>query len=349
MEQIEFEEQHPIPQQISAYHFRLVGDMTLKQFFEVAGGAIIALIIYSTNLHAVIKIPLILLSLAFGAALAFVPLMDRPLEKWIYLFFKSIYSPTLFVWKKSATTTEYFRPEDQGTITPITPQQPKGTDALIDQPAATPAQAEAQEAMTGLEVKEQEFLSKVGGTPISIPTTQVNKPTNDISTPAKEVVVPKQEPVGADKISVEDVIPSDNIKADENNLGSTRKVAPFAQENNLQVGVAPNFMPEASPPTPPTQPNIIVGQVTDVNGKIIDNAIMDIRDEYSRPARALKSNKLGHFTIATPLTDGKYNMTIDKDGFVFDTISFEAKGEIIPPMLIIGKLSENQDPGQNSN
>jgi hypothetical protein len=55
MEQIEFEEQHPIPQQISAYHFRLVGDMTLKQFFEVAGGAIIALIIYSTNLHRLLS------------------------------------------------------------------------------------------------------------------------------------------------------------------------------------------------------------------------------------------------------------------------------------------------------
>jgi len=39
------EAEHPIPQQISAYQFRLVGDMTIKQFFQVAAGALIALLI----------------------------------------------------------------------------------------------------------------------------------------------------------------------------------------------------------------------------------------------------------------------------------------------------------------
>ena len=55
-------EQHPIPQQISSYQFKLVGDMTLKQFFQVAGGVVISLIFYSLPLHGLIKWPLILLS-----------------------------------------------------------------------------------------------------------------------------------------------------------------------------------------------------------------------------------------------------------------------------------------------
>ena len=33
-------ESHPIPQQISSYQFRLVGDMTLKQFFQLARGGL---------------------------------------------------------------------------------------------------------------------------------------------------------------------------------------------------------------------------------------------------------------------------------------------------------------------
>ncbi|KKR52786.1 MAG: hypothetical protein UT88_C0021G0001, partial [Candidatus Woesebacteria bacterium GW2011_GWD2_40_19] len=37
-------EQHPIPQNISSYQFRLVGDMTLKQFFQLAGGFLVGLI-----------------------------------------------------------------------------------------------------------------------------------------------------------------------------------------------------------------------------------------------------------------------------------------------------------------
>jgi len=32
-------EQHPIPQQISSYEFKLVGEMTLKQFLKAAGFA----------------------------------------------------------------------------------------------------------------------------------------------------------------------------------------------------------------------------------------------------------------------------------------------------------------------
>ncbi len=33
-------EQHPIPQQISSYQIKLVGDMTLKQFFQVKAAMI---------------------------------------------------------------------------------------------------------------------------------------------------------------------------------------------------------------------------------------------------------------------------------------------------------------------
>ena len=49
------EVEHPIPQQISAYHFRLVGDMTLKQFFQVAAGALISLVLFSVA--ALVSLP----------------------------------------------------------------------------------------------------------------------------------------------------------------------------------------------------------------------------------------------------------------------------------------------------
>ena len=65
------EKQHPIPQQISTYQFRLVGDMTLTQFFQVGGGALVSLFIYATNLHPFIKWPLILFSFGVGAAFFF--------------------------------------------------------------------------------------------------------------------------------------------------------------------------------------------------------------------------------------------------------------------------------------
>lgn len=333
----EFEEQHPIPQQISSYHFRLVGDMTLKQFFMVAGGSIIALIIYSTGLSPIIKIPLIIISFASGVALAFLPLQDRPLEKWIYLFFKSIYSPTLFVWKQSDTPPTYFRPEGEETITPIQPQTPKNDEVLSSQqPAATPAEEEAQSAQSELEQKEQQFLSKVSGEASKDPS---DKPTG-------VVTIPKQEMPAVEKGEGASISDQPTTDISENVSDITRTVSPFANEEPTGSGVSPTFIPEASPPSPPTQPNILVGQITDAQGKIIDSAIMDIRDENGRPARAFKSNKLGHFMIATPLVNGKYNITIEKEGYDFDAISIDAKGEMFPPMSIVGKKIPVSQEGQ---
>ena len=95
-------EQHPIPQQITSYEFKLVGDMTLKQFGKAAGGIVIALLINSSKLVFFIKWPLMIVFAAGGLALAFVPFQDRPLETWLMAFIKSIYSPTIYTYKKES-------------------------------------------------------------------------------------------------------------------------------------------------------------------------------------------------------------------------------------------------------
>ena len=93
-------EQHPVPQPLTSYEFRLVGDMTLKQFFKLASGVILALIVYGINPPAFIKWPLIILFVLIGVGMAFLPLEGRPLDVWIVAFFKRIYSPTQYLWKQ---------------------------------------------------------------------------------------------------------------------------------------------------------------------------------------------------------------------------------------------------------
>jgi hypothetical protein len=103
-------EQHPIPQQISSYEFKLVGEMTLKQFLKAAGGIIIALLINSSGLLFFIKWPLMLVFGAGGLALAFVPFQDRPLETWVLSFIKSIYSPTIYTYKRTGDGSVSVKP-----------------------------------------------------------------------------------------------------------------------------------------------------------------------------------------------------------------------------------------------
>lgn len=111
----------------------------------------------------------------------------------------------------------------------------------------------------------------------------------------------------------------------------------------------PQFSVNAAPPMPPDKPNTIVGQVMDPEGKIIEGAILEIKDDVGRPVRALKTNKLGHFIIVTPLQTGTYRLTTEKQGFTFDEITFEAKGDLIPPIAIkaSGKENSEQKPSEN--
>ena len=100
--------QHPIPQDITNYKFHLIGSMTLKQFAEVAVAAVLAFIIFKTNLIVIVKWPLIFFTVGLGAALAFVPIEERPLDHWIQTFFKNIYKPTKFFWKKASKIPDFF-------------------------------------------------------------------------------------------------------------------------------------------------------------------------------------------------------------------------------------------------
>jgi hypothetical protein len=59
--------QHSIPQDITGYKFHLIGNMTLKQFGELAAGSIIAFIVYKSNLVDIVKWPLLFLLLFYSS------------------------------------------------------------------------------------------------------------------------------------------------------------------------------------------------------------------------------------------------------------------------------------------
>lgn len=316
------DQQHPIPQQVSSYQFKLVGDMTLNQFFQVAGGALVSLLIYASDMNAVLKWPLIVISFLLGLAFAFFPLQDRPLLTWLLLFFKAIYAPTIYVWEKGAAKKNYFAPEgnlvqqQSGTQTQQTTQN---TIQPVDLSALNPAQTSIQ--ASSFDKEEEEFLEKIEET-IQTPTT-ASKTNIPIS-------IPK-----TDKPSVAQPTPQFNQQAPvASSVGE--KITPSLTQNMGQSKAA-NFVPEVSPPDPPGIANVVVGQVINSQGKIIPNAILEILDKDGRPVRALRSNRLGHFMIVTPLANGKYVIRTEKEGLIFEPISFDANGEIIKPIAVMPK------------
>ena len=94
-------EQHPIPRNITGFQFRLVGDMTVKQFGYLIGGCIIGFVMIKLPLPALMTWPIGIGSALLGVGLAFVPIQERPLDVWLLAFIKNVYAPTQFIWRKN--------------------------------------------------------------------------------------------------------------------------------------------------------------------------------------------------------------------------------------------------------
>ncbi|MCL4360428.1 PrgI family protein [Patescibacteria group bacterium] len=127
-------EQHPVPQNVTTFQFRLIGDMTIKQFGYLAGGVILAYLCYKLPLPFFFTWPLTLLTGLGGFGLAFVPIEERPMDVWIMSFFKNVYSPTQYVWQKTK------QPELHAASSVSAPdQKPGGAQDLRGGPPGAPA------------------------------------------------------------------------------------------------------------------------------------------------------------------------------------------------------------------
>ncbi len=340
--------------------------MTLKQFFQLAGGFLVALIFYSSPLIGIIKWPFVIVSALLGVGLAFLPLEERPLEKWIFAFFKAIYAPTEFYWEETKTPVKFFMDEPASSVNANTaaPQEKALQDYLSVANQRTGSSAK-------MEMAEQGFLATLTGifTGVVSPVTtgippapaQSAAPTPAVTplTMPKEPISAPQAPVEQKEIQIPQTAPIKVVSNIPHLVIEERKADPLAPEPQITTHqVAPTmageemistkqalFSIDAAPPSPPTIPNVVVGQVVDENRRIVEGAIMEIRDSGGRPIRALRSNKAGHFITVTPLEIGKYDVLTEKDGFDFTAISFEATGNLIPPILVQGKHS-TQQPAQ---
>jgi hypothetical protein len=87
-------------------------------------------------------------------------------------------------------------------------------------------------------------------------------------------------------------------------------------------------------PEKPTEPNKVVGMVLSPEDQPISNAIVEVVTPNGMPARAVKTNILGQFFIATPLNTGVYTLNIEKDGFQFSPQQLTINGQIIDPIEV---------------
>lgn len=357
-------ESHSIPQNITSFEFHLVGDMTLKQFGYLAAGLSIAYLgfMFIFPYSKVFAIPMIAISSLTGAAFAFLPIQDRPLDHWLSAFIKAVFSSTKASWKPAGfkgtvnLADPIFRNRLQlyilqaaqmPTVTPPPAQQlPVPPPPQINQPQLP--QTTVQPQPTPL--------------PQNLPSDEQLRTTVEL---AKQAQLIQAKIIEAEKHinQLKDAVAS--VKIDQpiytNQLQETSRLLQnlINRAQVLQAQITPVKTPQPEQiivrvkqakikvVEPPKQthtqllltslPNVINGVITDTADNYLEGVVVVIHDQDGLPVRASKTNKLGQFTGATPLPSGTYTITLEKENLEFDVLQIELKGEVLAQLQIQAK------------
>ena len=283
--------------------------MTLKQFFMVGGGLVIAFLINSTKMVFFVRYPLMVVFGGGGAVLAFMPIGGRPAATWLMAFIKSIYSPTIYTYKKGGSQNwmEWQAKEEAEG------QEGAGGEVMVT---------------TKKENKVKDFLHSL---PAKEKSKTKDKKTDEkekkIKTEDKETEIQPRVAVIEKKDETEKEAMRTTEKWRERQVNLDLKREKLGATGEAVFGSIPM-------PSIPEVSNLIVGMVTDPTGKIVENAIVEIQDNKGYPVRVLKTNSLGQFKTSTQLTDGKYLVITEKVGQNFDRVNIELGGKIVEPVKI---------------
>lgn len=371
-------EQHPIPQDVTGFQFKLIGSMTVKQFGYVALGAILAVIAYYTPapqfwvlLLKFILVPIFGLS---GVIIAFVPIEGRPIDIMATNFVHALVSPNQYIYVKkgrrfSFTQTTYAKTTPDSTTPPKTANQVKaGAENKKQQQLRALLSGRYSNVKNNLDKKELAYLSTIenaSDTTIApiLQTTQDKKPLMPPSPiqathMQQQLTMANQQEGSHEKAlllqkqihdihSQKEQVEQELLKL-KNQL-STQKPAvtpaapqpPAAPIPHLDVAhvrsIPQNMTKGAGFYHISDTPNVVVGIVKDARGNILPNILVEVKDKDGNPVRAFKTNPLGQFASATPLTNGVYAIELEdaKKQHAFDVIQINADGQIMLPIEVI--------------
>jgi hypothetical protein len=339
-------ENHPIPQDVTGFKFRLIGSVTVKQFLYLLGGGVFALLFYFFPIPFLLKLPFMFLSGGVGLCLAFVPIDGRPMDKMLVNFFKAIPAENQYIYKKHGAQMPYFTftPRSHATITSSASEDSAAVQKakLFNQLASSYFKPDPDEKS---QVENVSNLFKDG-------TAQQGGFTNRV------IKADENAPVIPASASFTHHQPEAKIEG----MSTPHAKAPAlpVQENKSQIVTPPAGLSQViSPVVPPTTPiqsatpppamppqasvggidmaNILQGKILDPRGKPLPHIIVEVLDTQNVPLRTFRTDANGFFRAATPLPNGMYTLhledTLKKQDFQDKRITLD--GSVAQPIQVI--------------
>jgi len=326
-------ENHPIPQDVTSFQFKLIGNMTVKQFAYLASGIVLAALIWQLPVNVLIKFPFCSFLAILGTALAYFPVSGRPMDLMIENYIKALINPTQYIYEKVGGQIYYpnLAPiaatknikQYGNAISPFPKDKLKAyIESLNTQPKSK------------IDEKENNFLMSVSslamGNPVLGPQPIIT-PIADVSTQSEQ-----SSPTPAIKKQADiPIIAPQPIPM----------VQPVTQP--ILAPIKPtlrSFSRTASMPSIPDSPNLITGITKDARGNALSNILVEVRDKDNNPVRAFKTNEFGRFASATPLTNGTYTIEFEdpKAQNRFEKIVMNIDGKIITP-IEAGSIDDREE------
>lgn len=422
---------HPIPQDVTGFQFKLIGDMTVKQFAYVAAGAVLAFVCFYAPVSPFIKLPIGAFFGLFGAALAFLPLEGRPVDAMVGYFIKALITPNQYAYHKTGGSIallsipapvhassrvgtrqapahvstdqtkarqlqQYLASVQHASLSPLdkkeqlflqnalaTPVQPVPVTPTQPIPAPSPVPNQPKKAdapLTSKEMEEQEANLSLQAASVKYALNEAKeheakeKDAAKITATHQQVVsleqklalllaqkeeiekelatlkgIPVSTPPTAPVLQPQEQSTVEQVAEQVKQALSPQQTAPSSV---TPIAKQAPPVPTASPtvrkipaemaksiglPRMPEVPNLVVGIVKDPRGNILQNILVEVKDKDGIPARAFRTNSLGQFASATPLSNGSYTIEFEdpKNQHAFDVVEVVAQGEIMLPLEII--------------
>lgn len=163
--------QHAVPQNIMQVEFKVIGSLTMRQFFYLIVAAILAVGAFKSGLPGFVRVPLAFGIALGGLAIAFLPVEDRGLDQWIANFFNAIYMPTQRTWRKQVLPPSYFLYQNAALLK---------SELLAVAPTASRRKLEqylehetGEKKIDPLDIQEDAYIQKVRASFATLPAVQV--------------------------------------------------------------------------------------------------------------------------------------------------------------------------------
>ncbi len=350
-------QEHFIPQDVSNYRFHLIGELDLKQFLEIIVGVVIAIIINQFNWPGFIKWPLMIFFGGFGLIAAFIPIADQPLSHWIGVFFKNLFQPNKFFWKKEVMVPAYFTYQPKSDV----------EQALNSQEAfnVTPAKKhkvidffstldQTNDEKDKLEIFEQERIQSALNSFALAPAPKVKiKPKKVLQKPSvqseqsvrvRPIIIPSQENIDSFLNASSFFKPTQvttkitGVDNQDHKLGWPQTPAQTAKLSQKLRTVAPPPPPSKQPEAPTVKGPETQSSLTQKTPSLMPNASLKTEiftQEQNKPQKQEESPPLANSPATTPSPLNNPNKNLQP-------VNLNSDQKQAPPQ------AEKQSPSQNS-